>query len=145
MKMSLHFHKSQCHYYFNALVPGQLGTGSSRNEKSQKRSAQILGMERPLNNDCCPKAGSRVFNVSFGKLIKLALYSFFCRARNSYEWRERQSISILVTSLKTRVFEWSKNAYCARSRRWIFLTIGTWIEFFFLSLLGKNHQILHLH
>ena len=67
MEMSLHFRKSQCHY-FNALVPGQLGTGSSRNEKSQKRSAQILGVERPLNNDCCPKAGSRVFNVSFGEL-----------------------------------------------------------------------------
>lgn len=70
MEMSLHFHKSQCHYYFNVLVPGQLGTGSSRNEKSQKRSAQILGMDRPLNNDRCPKAGSRVFNFSFGELIK---------------------------------------------------------------------------
>ena len=26
-----------------------------------------------------------------------------------------------------------------------FSTIGTWIDFFFLSLLGKSHQILHVH
>ena len=43
------------------------------------------------------------------------------------------------------VFEWSKNTYRARCRRWIFFTIGTWIGFFFLSLLAKNHQILHIH
>ena len=47
----------------------------------------------------------------------------------AHEYLKR--ISILMTSLKTRVFEWSKNAYCARSRQWIFLTIGTWIGFFF--------------
>ena len=45
----------------------------------------------------------------------LSLYSaitlFFWRARNRYEWRKRASIkkriAILMTSLKTRVFEWS--------------------------------------
>ena len=40
-------------------------------------------------------------------------------------------ISILITLLKTRVFAWSKNAYWAHSRWWIFFTIGTWIGFFF--------------
>ena len=47
-----------------------------------------------------------------------------------------------MTSLKTTVFEWSKSAYRVLSRRWIFLTIGAWIGFFFFSPLGKNHKFL---
>ena len=45
-----------------------------------------------------------------------------------------------MTSLKTTVFEWSKSGYRVLSRRWIFLTIGAWLGFFFFSLLGKNHN-----
>ena len=42
-----------------------------------------------------------------------------------------------MDDLKTRIARFPDGEF--------FLTIGTWIGFFFLSLLGKNHQILHTH
>ena len=58
-------------------------------------------------------------------------------------------ISILITSLKSGVFFKEKKRTHIRGIPVdkFLLTIGTWIGFFFLSLLAekKNHQILHIH
>ena len=45
-----------------------------------------------------------------------------------------------MTSLEARAFEWSKNILGAFQTVDIFLTFGTWIGFFFLSLLAKKAQ-----
>ena len=73
---------------------------------------------------------------SFCTRCKVALYSFF-GARGIGTNGVSARACNLKTSLKTRVFGWSKNAYWVRSRRWIFLTMSKWIGFFFLSLLEK--------
>ena len=56
-------------------------------------------------------------------------------------WRKRKhfkSTNRLIRTWKNKGFSVIyKNALCALSRRWFLSTIGTWIGFFFLSLLGK--------
>lgn len=52
---------------------------------------------------------------------------------------------IYFDEVTEKVFEWSKNAYLVLSRWRIFWKSHTWIVFFFLSRLGKNHQILHIN
>ena len=54
-------------------------------------------------------------------------------------------ISILKTSLKTRVLRDLKTHIARFQDGGFLLTVGTWVGFFFLSLLGKSHQILHMH
>ena len=56
-----------------------------------------------------------------------------------------RACEFLMTSLKTRVFECSKNACLHVPDGEFFLTIGTWIGFFFLSLLRENYQILRIY
>ena len=45
---------------------------------------------------------------------------------------------------KTGVLSDLLNVYWATSRGSIFFMFGSWIGFFFLSLLGNKHQILHI-
>ena len=47
-------------------------------------------------------------------------------------------ISILMMPQRTRVFEWSKNAYWARSSQWI----GTWISFRSLAFRKKSPNFI---
>ena len=68
----------------------------------------------------CPVNGRSSFPPMGGlsttdRRLKIEGKSSICRACDYL-----QRISILMTSLKTRVFEWSKNAYFALSIWWIF-------------------------
>ena len=68
------------------------------------------------------------------RLIKMD----FLTGKKCYGGKESISkVRIVRFAFGKKVFEWSKTAHCALSRRWIFSTIGPWIGFFFLSLLGN--------
>ena len=72
--------------------------------------------------------------------IEIVLLKVFWHVRNRCEWR-----NFYFDDVTEKVFEWSKNAYLVLSRWRIFWTSDAWIVFFFLLLLGKNHQILHIN
>ena len=92
-----------------------------------------------------PTTTSKTFTTNrIPSILKVALYSFYgARGISTNGASYLKRIFILMRSLKTRIFECSKNASWAGSRRWIFLTIGTWIGFLFLPLLGKIIKLCH--
>lgn len=94
-----------------------------------------------------PTTTSKTFTTNYNRIpsiLKVALYSFYgARGIGTNGASYSKRIFILMRSLKTRVFECSKNASWAGSRGWIFFTIGTWIGFLFLQLLGKIIKLCH--
>ena len=79
--------------------------------------------------------------ISRKKIVDwVVLLKGFWHVRNRCEWR-----NFYFDDVTEKVFEWSKNAYLVLSRWRIFWTSDAWIVFFFLLLLGKNHQILHIN
>ena len=82
------------------------------------------------------------------KSLKVALYSFLGTQRigtNGTSPRVFKKNVYLMMSLKQGSLSDLKTHIRRVPDGEFFFTIGTWIGSFFLSLLGKNHQILHIH
>ena len=79
----------------------------------------------------------------------VALNSFFAARRISTNGSSARifwkNFIFNITSLKSRVLSDLKTHIGCVADAEFFFTTGTWIGFFFLSLLEKNSQILHIH
>ena len=93
-----------------------------------------------------PTTTSKTFTTNYNRIpsiLKVALYSFYgARGIGTNGASYSKRIFILMRSLKTRVFECSKNASWAGSRGWIFFYNWHVDRLSLSPVVRKNHQIM---